>query len=78
MDVKGAPNQHCMAGGGGGEGNARIRVLFYELKVSRYFCSQGIWVSLERGIFELSSASISKRVQVRNFSYENKFDLHLN
>ena len=29
-------------------------------------------------ISELPSASVSKRVQVQNLSYENEFDLHLN
>ena len=29
-------------------------------------------------ISELPSASVSKRVQMQNLSYENEFDLHLN
>ena len=29
-------------------------------------------------ISELPSASVCERVQVRNLSYENEFDLHLN
>ena len=32
----------------------------------------------EWAISELSSASVSKRVQVQNLSYESEFDLHLN
>ena len=32
----------------------------------------------EQAISELPFVSVSKRVQVRNLSYENEFDLHLN
>ena len=32
----------------------------------------------KKAVSELPSASVSKRVQVQNLSYENEFDLHLN
>ena len=40
------------------------------------FCYTGI--SAEKAISELPFASVSKRVQVRNHSNENEFDLHEN
>ena len=33
---------------------------------------------LQQAISELPSASVSNRVQVRNLSYENEYDLHSN